>query len=353
MFNQFLEKNNYIYKNEDDYNVSENEQKIFDNLSNQKISSKIDYIDIPIILDFEEERLITRKQNFKQATHLEKLQLQKYHFLKKIDINLIDDDFKGKLFNLFISNKKSIFHNAYEENLNSIDISLLQLHHIAKSTIENVNINPLKLTYIIKINRSLDIKHSFILKQNIDREKIENLSNFFEHEYTNINIIFGFTNINIKKFDFKNNLILLKKIYKSWSNASFTTDINKSSKKVICCNLIPSDFFYSDKININPFHHYNDEIDSVKINTLDESIKEQSNIDKAILEMEQLKIKRDEDRAREKEEDRLQYERQLILLKKRQDDIDIYYEQIRLQNIICKSCKLKKCKCIKITTFFK
>ena len=79
----------------------------------------------------------------------------------KIDINLIYNNYKEKLFDLFISNKKYIFRNSYEEHLNDMDKSLLQIHHVEKSTVENVNTNPLKLMYIMKLNRALEIKKSF------------------------------------------------------------------------------------------------------------------------------------------------------------------------------------------------
>lgn len=142
--------------------------------------------------------------------------------------------------------------------------------------------------------------------------------------------------------------MLLKKIYKSWSNASFNTIVNKSSKKVICCNLIPSDDFYNDNININPFKD-NGVNEFVEINTIEESINEQSSINNAIFAMEQRRMKRKEDREKERLEDK----RELILFKKRENELDIYLEKSILQNIICKNCKLKQCICNKITTFFR
>ena len=65
--------------------------------------------------------------------------------------------------------------------------------------------------------------------------------------------------------------------------------------------------------------------------------------------MEKRKIKRDEDR----EIERLQDEKELLLLKQREEELDLSLEKRRLENIMCNICKTKICKCRKITTFFK
>ena len=152
------------------------------------------------------------------------MQLEKHYMLQKLNDN-ISDDYQSQLFNVFNKpNDKFIFINSYEEQLNNLDNSLV-LHNITHSTLENMNSNPLKINYILKLNAFLGIENTCISKQDIQRDKIESLSEFFKKELKNINILFGFNIIIKEKCDFSNILIILKKIYKSWNNSSFSTTL--------------------------------------------------------------------------------------------------------------------------------
>ena len=200
----------------------------------------------------------------------------------------------------------------------NLDLSLCNGHHIDTSTLENMNTIPIKLSYILKINMELGIQNTCIA-QSISREKIESLSNYFRKEVNNINISFGYTNNSkMNQFNFSNNLTLLKKMYKSWTNSSFDTIIDKHGK-VIYCNFIPNSIFCQNDSYINPFHR--DEKDKYKftiIPTISDTLKEQITIENELLILENKRLKREQDRENERIED----EKQLILLKDRENRLD-------------------------------
>ena len=182
--------------------------------------------------------------------------------LQKLDTN-ISEDYKEQLFdNLFIKPcDKHIFFNGYEEQKGNLDISLCTGHHIDTSKLENMNAIPIKLSYILKINMELGIKNTCLV-QPINRERIESLSNYFRKEINNINISFGYANnIKMNQFNFSNNLALLKKMYKSWTNGSFES-ICDNHGKVAYCHFIPNKIFCQNDSYINPFHR--DDMDKYK-----------------------------------------------------------------------------------------
>ena len=349
MFVKFLEINNYQYCPNNSIEMTSEEMSNYENLYKQSISSKIQYHHIPIIINEDVEIELIRKQTHKLATKLEKLQLEKHYMLHKINSD-VNEDFKAVLFDLFISpTKKHVFYNAYEENLNDLDRSLIRGHHIDSSTKENMSSNPIKLSYIMKLNLHLGITNTCTLADNIPREKIESLTDYFSKEHGNINIVFGFTKSKSDKWNFSNNLILLKKMYKSWSNSEFKS-ISDIHKKVISCDFVPNICFYHNDTYQNPFKVIDiTKTNSTLIPSISETLAEQSNIEKQLQEIKTRKIQRELDREKERIED----EKQTLFLLEREKFLD--EQQTRFHNLTkkCIECKRVKCICIKIDTFFK
>ena len=348
VFYSFLKINNYQFDIEiDSYEINDENKTKMDQLMKQSISSKILYNDIPLVLNQTMEIELTRKQTYKKATHIEKLQLQKYHMIQKIDTKIINEDYQSKLFELFISQShKHIFHNVYEEQLHDLDKSLLYGHHIDKSTKENMNNTPLKIYYIIKINQELGIQNTCI-GTIIPRENIENLSSFFKKEIDNIIVSFGFAKNNVKCWNFAAILIILKKIYKSWSDCRFESNTD-NNRRVTSVEFIPCLIFIENQIS-NPFIK-NDIQKHTPVSCISDSLKEQINIDNEIQALENRRKKREEEREQERIEDEIQ----ISILKQREIELDKQIEKHQLENTICKLCKNKNktCICIKINTFF-
>ena len=68
-------------------------------------------------------------------------------------------------------------------------------------------------------------------------------------------------------------MILLKKIYKSWTNSSFNSNSN-IHKKVISYNFVPNIVFYNNDVYSNPFYNNKKNI-IIKIMTIEDSVIEQ------------------------------------------------------------------------------
>ena len=312
MFIRFLKINNYEYIH-NDTDISEQESSKYDDLYKQSITIKIQYDDIPIIINEVVQNELIHKQTHKLANKIEKVQLQKHYMLQKINSS-ISENFKANLFELFTSpSQKHIFHNVYEENLHDLDRSLLRAH-IDESTKENMNTTPIKLSYILKINQQLDITNTCTIKNEIPRDKIEYLSKYFQKEHGNINIEVGFSKMKTEKFNFSTNLILLKKMYKSWSNCEFKSIVDVH-KKVISCDFIPNICFYNDGAYENPFIviDVTKTLNLTKIPSISETLSEQSNIERQLQEIKYRKIQREIDRENERIED----EKQTLLLLER------------------------------------
>ena len=186
VYKNFLELNNYICLT--NIEMTEQEKKQYENLQNKSVQNEILYSDIPLITDDKVEIELKQKQTYKKATRLEKLQLEKHYMLQKLNDN-ISDDYKSQLFKVFNKPKdKFIFINSYEEQLNNLDNSLI-LHNITHSTLENMNSNPLKINYILKLNSFLGIENTCISKQDIQRDKIELIFNGFEFIFSNVECV--------------------------------------------------------------------------------------------------------------------------------------------------------------------
>ena len=309
VFKKILEINNYICVT--NIEMTEQEKKQYENLQNKSIKNEILYSDIPLITDDKIEIELKQKQTYKTATRLEKLQLEKHYMLQKLN-DKISDDYQSQLFKVFNKpNDKFIFINSYEEQLNNIDNSLV-LHNITHSTLENMHLNPLKINYILKLNSFLGIENTCKSIQSIQREKIESLSEFFKKELKNIDILFGFSIIVKEKCELNDNIILLKKLYKSWNNSGFISNVNVH-KKVISYNFVPNIVFYNNGAYTNPFHN-NINNNNNMIMTIEDSVIEQKNIEKSLKAIHDRKIERE----RIIELERIEDEKQLIYLKERE-----------------------------------
>ena len=163
------------------------------------------------------------------------------------------------IFNKTIPNEKKTFQ--FKEEILTIKL------------LENMHSNLLKINYILKLNKFLGIENTCLSSSYIPRDKIESLSNFFIKEIKNINILFGFNIIVKEKWDFNHSMILLKKIYKSWTNSSFNSNSN-IHKKVISYNFVPNIVFYNNDVYSNPFYNNKKNI-IIKIMTIEDSVIEQ------------------------------------------------------------------------------
>ena len=348
MFNKFLEINNYQrVENKEDLNFDAEKEIEYDILKNSAISCKIQYHEIPLIKDCDELEEYINKQTYKKCTVLDKKILEKYYFLEKINPKICEN-YKSSLFDVYsqVSNRY-ILSNSYDEQNIDIDNTILN-GHIKNSTLENMTSYSLKLAIILKINLHLHIENSIIGNSIILREDIESLSSYFKKESSNIHIAFAYSKNKNIEWDFSKNLALLKKLYKSWNNASIIS-IKDIHKKVISCQLVPNAIFESNGTYINPFnntnlHNFN------KIPSIDQCLKSSKEIDNALKLIEQRKLKRQQD----------EIEDEKLLLSLKENEIQMEYnmnkqiEKQQIENSLCKNCKKqnKTCTCIKIDTFF-
>ena len=86
-----------------------------------------------------------------------------------------------------------------------------------------------------------------------------------------------------------------------------------------------------------------------KIPSISETLSEQSNIERQLQEIKDRKIKRELDRENERIED----EKQTLLLIERERFLDEQQTIFYNMNKKCISCKNIKCNCVKIDSFFK
>ena len=95
VFNKFLKINNYICVT--DIEITEKQMKQYEKLQNQSIRNDILYSDIPLIIDDKIEIDLKQKQIYEKATRHEKLQLEKYYMLQKLNDNIFED-YQSQLF---------------------------------------------------------------------------------------------------------------------------------------------------------------------------------------------------------------------------------------------------------------
>ena len=159
--------------------------------------------------------------------------------------------------------------------------------------------------------------------------------------------IFGFSIILKEKWEINDNIILLKKLYKSWNNSSFSSNVNVH-KKVISYNFVPNIVFYNNGVYSNPFHNNKNTIINT-IMTIEKSVIEQKNIEISLKAIHDRKIERE----RIMELERIEDEKLFSLLKEREIILNNHLNRTYVTEKTCSLCKISPCKCLKIESFFK
>ena len=95
VFNKFLKINNYTCVT--DIEITEKQMKQYEKLQNQSIRNDILYSVIPLIIDDKIEIDLKQTQIYEKATRHEKLQLEKYYMLQKLNDNIFED-YQSQLF---------------------------------------------------------------------------------------------------------------------------------------------------------------------------------------------------------------------------------------------------------------
>ena len=291
MFIEFLRLNNYdtillptISKKDKDIMDAELHQ-----LEEKSVSNHQSFQDIPTIQEGDLAEL-KKKVNHKEATRLEKLQIEAYYFkantnitpeqlyenmenLRNTDIKVtpelekfyddthgtnltlhdifnadIDSETLSKYaFNLWFkeynnSHNKHYYDNFKAEINDSLVSSLKSVIDKAVTTNETLSSKPVKLEFIRTINRKLGIPNTgtTLLDKEviIEREQLEKVTPYIQQEYDNILITFGLSKLKGDKFDVKQTISLISKIYYSWNRCDFES-IKDKHKKVKALKLKP------------------------------------------------------------------------------------------------------------------
>ena len=210
MFAQFLLLNNYDVVRKITRTQNDNDTLL--ELETNKVDHQISYLDIPKIDENECEKLRFKKEH-KQATRLEKLQIDKYYFDKDCNNPILTDGDRTAWFEecILTTSNLQYFKNLKSEINKSVDNGIR-----GDSTNETINTHPIRLSYILKLNDLLGIPNSAADVIYIPREKIESNNEFFEKEYKNIVSAFQFGSKITKLWDTSNSIKLIQQIYKSW-----------------------------------------------------------------------------------------------------------------------------------------
>lgn len=236
MFEFFLQLNNYSGNNKE-FEPSSDESNDIRDLSENRIETDLKYSEIPHI-DHDKLIVLKSKQAHKTATRLEKLQICRYYFDEIINPGLAVE-FYCPLFDCFKNhNKRVLIFNMLDEHRENVELSLLYRSHLEEATLENMTCQPLKIALILKLNELLGIQNTCISGLSISREAIEACIPYLKTEECNINKIFGFSKMKFELFEFRETLLLIKKIYKTWSGYEFES-VKDSHKKVLSVNATP------------------------------------------------------------------------------------------------------------------
>ena len=84
---------------------------------------------------------------------------------------------------------------------------------------------------------------------------------------------------------------LLKKLYKSWNNSGFISNVNVH-KKVISYNFVPNIVFHNNDVYTNPFHNNINNNNNI-IMTIEDSVIEHKKIEKSLKLINDRKIERE------------------------------------------------------------
>ena len=293
MFAEFLPMNNYettFLSNDSDAEEAMNVE--LNDLEQKAVYTQISYQDIPVIDEYELEEL-RKKQTHKEATRKEKLQIEAFYFNAVTNVtqeelydNLIQirdlhieitkeivdfyDDTEGTkltivdvlnptvtidsktlkqyMLNLWFKEYVLISHNHHyytnhkSEINNSIETSCRSVIDPKITTNETLSTKPLKLNYILTINRKLGIPSTGINILNkqvvIPRIQIEDISPYLREEYVNILSAFGLSKSKSSTIDTKTIITLLSRVYNSWNRCKFVPQKDKHNK-VIALELKP------------------------------------------------------------------------------------------------------------------
>ena len=184
-------------------------------------------------LNSNEMEKIQRMIETKTATENDKLQYEKYWFLKKINISLPDET-KAVLFHeVYLKSHKRIhFDNALFEYNDSVVNVLKKDLRKCGCGYEMNKMNAVKLDYIKKLNSKLDIQSSIHSNQKITRESISDCISYLENERSNIHIAFGLKDWKkTGQSDFETTVKFIKKIYKNWTDMSLLGE-DKNRKNI-------------------------------------------------------------------------------------------------------------------------
>jgi len=220
MFDVFLKLNNYETESLSNP-ITPDETTTIDRMKQHAVHATIHYQDIPTVTESNIDVLI-QLQTHKDATRIEKLQIEKYHFDKLIRAD-VDPMVRDTLFTECVlkpANMKYLYHLKAEIN-QSVESSL-EYHLKSTTTNETLNTTPVKLAYMLKLNEALGIPHSGTDGVVILREKIESIHPYIQAEHANITSVFGFGTNQTGKWELAQTLALIKQMYKSWNRCEFT-----------------------------------------------------------------------------------------------------------------------------------
>ena len=219
MFDVFLKLNNYA--SHSSLTITPDEITAIDNMKQHAVRATIQYQDIPAVAECNIDVLI-HLQTHKDATRIEKLQIEKYHFDKLICAD-VDPMVRDTLFAECVlkpTNMKYLYNLKAEIN-QSVESSL-EYHLKSITTNETLNTTPAKLAYMLKLNDALGIPHSGTDGVVILREKIESIHPYIKAEHAHITSVFGFGTNKTTMWELAQTLALIKQMYKSWNRCEFT-----------------------------------------------------------------------------------------------------------------------------------
>jgi hypothetical protein len=237
-------ENNYdIIRLSENEKPTQEDYKMSNDMHNNAVYDMLDYEDIDIITNDEVEKI----KNMNYSTYMQKMQVKKYYFDSKIDLNTDISQIRD-LFDEYVieSGTSSYFENSREEILNRTEYNIrLSSNRIQNVALEQVSTNLPKLYFINHINNHLGIQNTLQKIRYIDREKIESLCPYLDENHAKIRSAFSLSK-KLKKdtlFNYKEAFILLTTIYKGWNRYKFNADKKDRTRKVISICGIPHKSF--------------------------------------------------------------------------------------------------------------
>lgn len=219
MFLRFLLLCNY--KVEGRVSITNDEHEQIKELNGLSVDVKTTYDEIECINGMKAEEL-EQKIKKKQATEIEKLQVDKYWFDYHINQELSEDE-KQDYFDNYHQNsyRKFILNNSrmeMHEKHENINYLLEQFNN--GTGVELTSLKNLKLYYIWTMNEYLGIKNSRLGGQEIKRENLEKLIEFLAQKRSTITKLFNLRDRSKddNQMNFRTGLMLVNQIYKNWTD---------------------------------------------------------------------------------------------------------------------------------------